>query len=580
VEAGKPFTVTVESDAAAVSLMIQKEGEWESLVEYAMTKSDDSFSIKMTVTTVGLYRYFFRARLGGECVDFYADADLKPCKSGHRWVLLSYECKYDSPKWLEGGVMYQIFPDRFAIGGERLKTKSTMLYRSDWGGIPSYKPNAKGIIENRDMFGGNLLGVAEKLDYLLSLGVTCVYLNPIFEAASNHKYDTGSYRRVDGDFGGMKQLQILLHEAEKRGVQVILDGVFSHTGADSVYFNKYGTYDGDGAYNSEESPYYEWYKFEEYPDKYECWWGVKIHPNVDEDNPSYNEFINGVDGVVRSYIDMGTSGWRLDVADELPDKFLSNLTKAAKREKKDALVLGEVWENAATKFAYGNLRKYFWGGQLDSVTNYPLKEAVLGYLNTGSATELRRTVNNLVNDYPARNLNLLMNVIDTHDTPRALTLLASYPELPGKEDRSDARCLNYAEAVQKLKIAACIQFFMPGVPCVYYGDEAGMEGFEDPFNRRCYPWGNENEELLAYYKRLGAIRKALRDILSDGDYACDEEKDGAFVFSRTKGNKRVTVAVNCGKKNLRLGGERTDLISGKPLSELPELGFAVFLREI
>lgn len=573
VETLLPFVVTLQSDADFVTLMLKKEGDAENVVGYPMEKQGETFSVTLTITTTGLYRYYFSA----DSETFFADEALLPAPCGEWWTLTAYEKVYDEPDWLYGGVIYQIFPDRFAIGGERKKTKPDMLYRDDWGGTPIYKPNADGVVENRDMFGGNFLGIAQKMDYLESLGVTCIYLNPVFESFSNHKYDTANYAVTDSDFGSLKDLAYLVSEAEKRGVKIILDGVFSHTGSDSVYFNKKGRYDLPGAYNDKESPYDDWYKFEEFPEKYECWWGINTLPAVNENDPSFNRYINGEDGVVRRYMDMGIAGWRLDVADELPDEFLCNIAKTAKKAYKNALILGEVWENAATKYSYGKLRGYLCGRQLDSVTDYPLKDAVLDFVKNADANKLDNVIRRLINDYPERVLHALMNFIGTHDTPRALALLGEFGDLSTKDARSEAKILDYPVAVKKLKLAAVLQFFLPGVPSIYYGDEAGMYGFEDPFNRRCYPWESTDTALIGFYAKAGGIRKRFRGILARGKYERLPSGAGVMRFCRKSSAGALEIVVNASDCAVKLEAARTDLLAEKRVTEVGADEAAVFI---
>ena len=573
VEISLPFTVSLWSEANFVTLMMKKEGEREQVVAYPMQKNGSRFSVELCITTTGLYRYYFIA----DATEFYAGANLLPSEKGEKWTITAYEKAYQSPEWLYGGIIYQIFPDRFAIGGERKKTKPDMIYRDDWGGVPTYKPNADNIVENRDMFGGNFDGIAQKMDYLASLGISVIYLNPIFESFSNHKYDTANYGLTDSDFGSLKDFSRLIAKAEQKGIKIILDGVFSHTGADSVYFNKNGRFSGAGAYNSRQSPYYDWYKFRSYPDDYECWWGVKILPDVNENNRSFNQYINGEDGIIRRYIDMGVAGWRLDVADELPDEFLYSLTKSAKSAKKDALVLGEVWENAATKYSYGYKRNYLTGRQLDSVTNYPLKNAILDFVCGGNADKLDNVIRELINDYPARVLHALMNVIDTHDTPRAITAFGEYDDISSKDKRSVAKIKNYDIAAKKLRLAAVLQYFLPGIPTVFYGDEAGEDGFEDPFNRRCYPWGKEDKSLVEFYRTLGKIRKENYSPLAKGDFRRLPAPEKVFRFIREEGENRLEIIVNASENDYVLQSLSVDLISGKE-TEKVESCSAVVLK--
>lgn len=571
IKINEEFTVCAELDGSAQAAFFVLTKENESPVWYEMRRTDGGFSLSLRVTSAGLYFYRFVVRNDGYDTAYYADRDLCAAAGrGEEWQLTVYEENYAAPKFLDGGVIYQIFPDRFNIGGERLKTKKNAVYRDDRDGTPYYKADENGIVPNNDFFGGNLDGVTEKLDYLKSLGVKCIYLNPIFEAASNHKYDTGSYRRIDGDFGGEEAFYRLLKSATEKGIKIVLDGVFSHTGDDSVYFNRYGRYDSVGAFQSVGSPYRSWYRFDE-KGGYECWWDVKILPCTEETDPGFDEFINGEDGVVRTYMRMGIAGWRLDVADELPDAFLDNLTRAVKSVDPDGLVLGEVWEDASNKVAYSRRRRYLLGKQLDSVTNYPFKDAIIRFARLGDGENLARTVNGIVNNYPGRVLRNLMNPLSTHDTVRALTAVSG-EELPGtKDERAEFRLRDPETAKKRLRLAVALQYTLPGVPCVYYGDEAGMEGCEDPFNRRFYPWENADRSLTEYFKRLGKLR--TRAELNGGGIAFLRAGDGLVEFTR---GEKLRIIANATDRSVPLERKVKDLVSGRETHEAPPLSAVVW----
>ena len=208
--------------------------------------------------------------------------------------------------------------------------------------MPYYKAEQfGGEYLSNDFFGGNLDGVRKKLPYLKELGITAIYLNPIFTAYSNHKYDTGDYESIDPMFGDNGLFECLCKEAEERGIRVILDGVFNHTGSDSKYFNKDGTYPTVGAYQSEDSPYFGWYKFTKHPDEYECWWGIKTLPAVNENEPSFVDYsLTAPDAIIKKWLHLGASGWRLDVADELPSEFIKTMRREVKSAKEDAVIIG------------------------------------------------------------------------------------------------------------------------------------------------------------------------------------------------------------------------------------------------
>lgn len=467
--------------------------------------------------------------------------------SGDCWQLTVYDKDFTTPDWLKGGIIYQIFPDRFNSSGEEKKNvPADRIMRSDLDGEPYWRPDENGRVLNNDYFGGDLKGIEQKLGYLESLGVTCIYLNPIFEAQSNHRYDTSDYTKIDSVLGTREDFVDLCTEAEKHGIKIILDGVFSHTGNDSRYFNQYGRYDTLGAYQSQKSEYYSWYKFNNWPDDYSSWWGIKILPEVNEENPDFIEYITGKNGIARRWLRAGASGWRLDVADELPDEFLDAFRKAVKDENKDALILGEVWENASNKSSYGKRRRYLQGEQLDSVMNYPFADAVIDFVRSGSAELFRSRITDITESYPKEVLDVLMNHISTHDTMRAVTALAG--ESCNYRDRSwqCSRKMNgvqYSVGVCLLKMASVIQFTLPGVPSIYYGDEAGMQGYKDPFNRCFYPWGKENTELVEWYRKLGGIRRE-HGAFACGDFEIISAAMGCVAYSRRNDGEALLIIAN------------------------------------
>lgn len=421
--------------------------------------------------------------------------------------------EYETPDWFSKGVTYQIFVDRFHRG---LKTKDLtgdefFCVHKSINEMPDFLPNEKGIVENRDIFGGDLEGIIEKLPYLEKLSVRTIYLNPIFEAWSNHKYNTADYKKIDRHFGDEETLERLCEEASKFGIRVILDGVFSHTGSDSVYFNKEGRYGQvTGAYRDENSPYRSWYGIGE-NGGYSSWWGIDTLPQVNELDASFIDYItDGKDSVIAHWMKVGVSGWRLDVADELPDEFISRLKARARSENGEAIVIGEVWEDASTKKAYGTNKKYFTEGVLDGVMNYPLKNAIIDFLvKRISAKRFSEMIAEILENYPEPSLQSLMNIIGTHDTVRVINELSVGSLSHNSKEYRANRFLSeseYALGKRRLYLAAAVQYFFPGSPCIYYGDEIGMEGFEDPFNRRYFTWEDMDDDLLSFYRKLGKIK--------------------------------------------------------------------------
>lgn len=470
-------------------------------------------------------------------------------EAGRLWQLTVYDRDFQTPDWLAGGVMYQIFPDRFFRSSQKKSNvPADRKLHENWDDQPDWKPDAQGKITNTDYYGGDLKGVEEKLGYLKSLGVTCLYFNPVFEAHSNHRYDTADYSKIDPMLGTEEDFSHLCEAAKKLGIHILLDGVFNHTGSDSVYFNREHRYPTDGAYNSQSSPYYPWYTFRSWPNDYDCWWNFVTLPNVNERNPKYNEYINGQGGIVQKWVGAGAAGWRLDVADELSDAFLEALRTAAKSQDKDALILGEVWEDASNKTAYGSRRSYFLGRQLDSVMNYPFRSAVLGFLTGANAADMMENILNIIENYPPQVTRLLMNHIGTHDTERAMTALAGEPVRGRGREWQGAACLTKESRVYGLRmmsLASLMQFTLPGVPCIYYGDEAGMEGYRDPFNRACYPWGEEDKDLIEWYRMLGRLRTDC-SALREGELIPLYAVGGCMVYLRRNETESLLCAFNAG----------------------------------
>ncbi len=475
--------------------------------------------IKLWDNEVGLFYYHYliccrdeTLTIGGE-----GKCELEIIKDGiGERQLLIYDGMYRTSKRFSEGIIYHIFVDRFKRSG-RCAVKKGAELNEDWNnGIPQYGEYPGDEVSNNVFFGGDLYGIVEKLDYIASLGTKTIYLSPIFDAYSNHKYDTGDYLKVDEMFGGDDALRELCTRVKEKNIDVILDGVFNHTGDDSVYFNKYGRYQSLGAYQSVNSPYYGWYSFKKYPDDYECWWGVKILPKVNGTNEDFSSFVCG--DVVEKWMEYGVSGWRLDVADELNEKFIKRFRNTVKKNNPDGVIIGEVWEDASDKVSYGCRRSYLCGEELDSVMNYPLRDAVIDYVKYGSADKLRKNSEGLYRRYPKCTSDNLMNFLGTHDTERILTVLGG--KEAGSMSNSELASLKMSgeereTAKRKLKLAYGIIAGMPGVPCVFYGDEAGLEGYRDPFCRKPFPWNSIDTDLFEFYRKIGGIRSSY-SVFTDG----------------------------------------------------------------
>ena len=521
--------------------------------------------------TDGLFYYDFRFEKNYKTyytssinnVDFYLSEH-----PARRFVLLVYEPSFKTPEKFYGTTMYHIFVDRFAKSNKTLPVRKDAILRDDWDtGIPEFAPYPGAPLKNNQFFGGNIWGIIEKLDYLESLSVNCIYLSPIFKAYSNHKYDTGDYLTIDEMFGGKEAFDYLISECKKRNINVILDGVFNHTGDDSIYFNRYNKYSSLGAFQSEKSPYSEWYHFLRFPNKYECWWGIDILPRLNHSSRTCRNFFVGDGGVCEHYINNGTNGWRLDVADELSDPFLDGLRSVVKKADPDALIIGEVWENAAEKVAYGTRRRYLRGKQLDSVMNYPTKNGIIDYVKSGNCNMLYNTVTELYSCYPRCVCDCLMNLLGTHDTERILTVLGgknseglSNAELSVLRMSDDER----KNAVAMLKIASAIQYTLYGFPSVFYGDEVGIEGYRDPFCRLPFPWGKECKELCEHYKALGKIRKD-HSVYAGGDFKVTAHDGGLFAFVRENKKETIHTVANRASFTIKydVTGKWRDAITGE-----------------
>ena len=507
------------------------------------------WSADFTPDEPALYWYHFEYRVPYSS-GYITKRDYDSCGQlgwgGTDWQITVYDKDFKVPEWLKGGIIYQIFPDRFAVGSNGvINPYDDRVIRKDYSGEPYWRP-VDGKVLNNDYFGGNLQGIEEHLPMLKNLGVTCIYLNPIFEAHANHRYNTADYLKIDGMLGTEEDLKHLCAEAKKYKISIILDGVFSHVGQDSRYFNMYERYDEIGAYNSKDSKYYPWFKFNNWPDDYRAWWGIKLLPEIIEDNEDFLEFITGENGVARKWLKAGIKGWRLDVADELPDIFLEKLRAAVKAEDEDALIIGEVWEDATNKISYDQRRKYLLGNQLDSVMNYPFANAIINFIRNGGKDEFIEKILCIIENYPPDVLNSLMNMLGTHDTPRIITRLAGEDDTGKGREWQSGRTLSseaWEAGIKKLKLATLIQFTLPGVPSIYYGDEAGTEGYSDPFNRFFYPWGREKFEIFSWYKRIGNLRRVC-PALKEGDIKFITTSEDTLCYIREKGEDKIIIGVN------------------------------------
>ena len=568
------FICTVEAEWQGI------EGEYD---KYIFNISDELFG-------VGLY--FLRPRLLAFGNQLY----------GHKWAGSIYfdkkndydnmmqmtvcDFKHEEPTKIRGGVIYHIFVDRFNRGGKYEIPDGAKIIRGTWNVIPEYPEYPGAPLYNNTFYGGTLWGVINKLDYIKSLGTTAIYLSPIFRAASNHKYDTADYMTVDPIFGGEEALDALITEAKKRNIEIILDGVFNHTGCDSIYFNRYGRYPEIGAYQSKSSKYFSWYSFENHPTKYASWWGIEILPRINPDKPECERYFVGEGGVIEKYASKGIYGFRLDVADELSDAFISKIKSCLSKHAPASILYGEVWEDASNKSSYDTRRRYYQGAELDAVMNYPLRTGIIDYLTDKGYYSLAYAMTEVTANAPDRVLHNQMNLLGTHDTVRILTALGNQ-DVSGLNNHQLAKLRmepgrrNYA--INKLILAYTILATMPGIPTVFYGDEAGLEGHGDPFNRMPFPWGKESKRLVNHYTRIGQIRKE-NPVYINGNYKLLHIDNQLLAFLRSDGVDNYVTLVNNSDEEIsvQLDSEGTNLLSGKSSNKflLSSFGAAIIKCKI
>ena len=521
----------------------------EVVLEYNTTRGPyEIFRGEFSLDFPGLFFYYFSITEPGGTFRLFKEGDDANMEAGDLWQVSCIPQDFTTPDWAKGALIYQIFPDRFCRVGSPDLTGKLEPYsvHSSWYEDVDWRPDERGIVQNNDFFGGNFRGITEKMDYIAGLGATILYLNPISKSFSNHRYDTGDYKTPDPMLGTEEDFSRMCQAAHERGIRVILDGVYSHTGSNSLYFDRERAFGGNGAYCRQDSPYSSWYTFYHWPDDYNSWWNFETLPTVNKMDPEFIRYIiTGEDSVVAHWLRLGADGFRLDVADELPDEFISLLRRRIREIKPDAFLLGEVWEDASNKIAYNQRRRYFTDGELDAVMNYPFRNAILDFMRgRDSGAGLRNTVMTIAENYPPQVLACNMNLLGTHDTPRSLTALVD--DFDGSREEKARRHLSRNQmevARDRLLMAAFIQYTLPGSPSLYYGDEACMEGYKDPFNRRTYPWGREDPEFLAFFRRLGQLR-GEHPALRLGEIQFSTAGDRHLGYRRSLGRESIKCYVN------------------------------------
>jgi len=571
---GQTLSVTVYvKDVGCTDVFFHMEKDGEQTVEYTMKYRDKAegymaYNVELSNLESGLYFYHFSVRNERGCIPIFKDRFNRPSEEqGDKWQFTCYDDTQIPSQDFYGKVIYQIFPDRFnRVGYCDTKDKLTPFYiHENEDDLPEYRPDANGEIKNNDFFGGNLQGIIQKLPYLSSLGVGVVYLNPIFMAFSSHRYDTADYLRIDPLLGTKEDFEELCKKAHEYHIKVILDGVFSHTGSDSLYFDKHNRF-GNGAYHHPDSPYRSWYQFTGNGNEYTAWWGIETLPCVNETNLDFMDYIvYGENSVVKHWLRAGADGWRLDVADELPDEFLAALYKTVKAEKENSLVIGEVWEDASNKISYGRRRRYLQGGILDSVMNYVWRNAIIRFARRElTAEEFNEEIFRLYENYPEHAVHVMMNALSTHDTVRIINALAPVEAPKTSEERANFSFneQDYRIAQDRLYVASFLQFTLPGMASIYYGDEIGMQGFEDPFNRAYMGEKKGDDAILKHYIALSRIKDEC-DALRLGKLMPAFCGNGVFGFYRRHHNETVFCVVNCGNTAQNVGVPKGELLFSK-----------------
>ncbi|TLF40555.1 glycoside hydrolase family 13 protein [Lacticaseibacillus zeae] len=554
------FSAKADGAVTQASLVIAADGQWDQAQTLPMTQSPNGYTVTFTPPSSGLWFYHFelqtdegRQRFGavdggyGGLGQTYSDnADVV---SYQLTVVHAFD---PVPAWYKNARFYHIFVDRFQNGnadGHVNAPKANSFIYGRQSDRPMYIRGNNGEVLRWDFYGGNLAGIQQKLPLLAARGINALYLSPIFQARSNHRYDTGDYYAIDEVLGTLHDFKQFLAATHRQGMHVILDGVFNHVGADSRYFNAVNEYNDVGAANSLDSPYASWFSFKRFPDDYNSWWGVKDLPAINKDNQDFHNFIAAKkDSVISYWTDMGIDGWRLDVADELTDDFIRQI-RSTLDQFPDRVLIGEVWEDASNKQAYGKRRQYFEGGELNAVMNYPLRSMLIDFVNGQlNAAGFVRQLMTLKENYPPNAFDFNFNNIGTHDTPRILTVLNG--------DR------------QKLKLLVSLFYWLPGVTCLYYGDEAGLTGGKDPDNRAFYPWGHEDQEIMDLYQIAIQTRIDQPALAADAAFFPFTFED-SFGFVRQNEEQTLVVLANPTCSPQALQDANTKLVPANLRSLLP-----------
>ncbi|MHB1393509.1 MAG: pullulanase X25 domain-containing protein [Clostridia bacterium] len=583
------FTIKTGNDVTEAKLVIlAPDGKEILYMEKASGDDCSLFSVEKAFDSIGTYSYYFILSNGSDVVVYGDDnnADLGLGKAGALGTVRYYTVNvyvedFKTPGWFKNAVIYQIFPDRFFNGDTNNDYLQKLArgydpyeFYEDWYSIPENirleAENLDEYIENggtvgdriytNEMYGGDIAGIKEKLDYLQALGVNVLYINPISESVSNHRYDTTNYKDLDRLLGSPEEFKELVLELDKRDMHIVIDGVFNHVSDDSIYFDRYGKYmapgkplgaykywefvydlvnEGTSQAEAEQSAvdhfanmgitdlhYKDWFNVynewdttdvdgatlpeEKQHYRYEDWWGYDSMPVIKSLDGSELNLTTWKDEILKDssqyWLDQGTGGYRLDVANEMSDETWQYFRDIVKADG-DNVIIGEIWTDAS---------RYLLGDMYDSVMNYRYRNALLSYLRDGvSSKEVMNQLEIIREQYPEEAFEAMLNLIDSHDTERILSALDGIVK-----DRNDAVLAPQpTERARRLqKLVPLLQMTYPGAPTIYYGDELGMIGAKDPDDRRAMAWGKGDESTLMAYAAYGNIRNSY-SVLQSGDIA-------------------------------------------------------------
>lgn len=555
----------IDNNKYNVLLQVPLEYKWYEDVYINCFNSKDYFSFKLEhkdndnniikfdriieLPDSALYNTFISCKIDGE--DYYLDKDNNFTKNIDKTKMRKISVNFNLPDWCKGSIIYHIFVDRFKRSNtNKLIEKPNKIIHYNLEESPLIGPDNNGIWNN-DFYGGDIEGIIEKLDYIRGLGVSIIYLSPIWESQSNHRYDTGDYLKVDSYLGSNLDLKRLCDKAHSMGIKIILDGVFNHTGNDSIYYNEYNNYDSDGAYHNRGSYYDKFYKKKN--GDFQYWWGFKNLPECDCESYEWQEFVCGKDGVIDKWFSYGIDGLRLDVADELTDHFIELVRDACERNKKDSFIYGEVWEQPIYK-----KRDYIMSGHgMHSIMNYKGMDALIRYYNYGDVDFLRKVINEILGEYPKEVRDSLMNSTSTHDISRIITILGKPSLYDSSNDWSwDFDNFNhefirefalnegeYSWGKEKYMSYLLALSFLPGNFTIFYGDEAGIQGLGNLDNRKYFPWNRIDSNINDVVKDIGRI-KNNNSFLKDADINILDINDKYFMYERYDSNNKLLVCTS------------------------------------